>query len=169
MALQLVSTVTVGSGGAASIEFTGIAGTGKDLLLLTSLRNTRSEIQDNFYLRLNNNTGTNYNKRRLTGYNSAVQTSSETASDLFQVEVMIPGTLATSNTFGNHSVYITNYAGSANKSLSFDGVSENNATTAAPGIAAGSWSQTSAITSIQLLQFGGNFAEHSTASLYIVS
>ena len=168
--MELVSTVTIGAGGAASIKFTGIPATGKDLLLLTSLRISAAEYADNYYLEINDNTGANYNKRRLTGYNGAVQTSSETGSTLWQIESMLPGSLTTSNTFGNHAVYISNYAGSANKSASFDGVSENNASQAAPGIAALSWSQTAAISTLELLQFGAStFVQHSTASLYIIS
>jgi hypothetical protein len=39
---SLIETVTVGAGGAASIEWTGIAGTGQDLLVVFSLRCTTS-------------------------------------------------------------------------------------------------------------------------------
>ena len=168
-AMTLISTITAGAGGAAQIDFLSIPQTGKDLLLLTSLRTTRSELQDNFYMMVNNTSSTNYNKIRLTGYNTAVQSSSETGSLFWQVETMIPGNLANANTFGSHASYFANYSGSARKTVSFDGAGENNANTAAPGMAALQFSSTAAITSISLLQFGGNFAQGSTASLYIIS
>jgi len=38
--MDLVTTVTVGAGGAAAIEFTGIAGTGKDIVIVLSSRST---------------------------------------------------------------------------------------------------------------------------------
>jgi hypothetical protein len=74
----------------------------------------------------------------------------------------------TSNTFGNSSVYISNYTSSSNKSLSVDSVSENNATAAQQGIFALSWASTAAITGIRLLT-AGNLAQYSTASLYKIT
>ena len=71
MAMTLVSTTTVPSGGAASIEFTGIAGTGKDLLLLLSARGADSELR----LTFNSDTGANYTHRRLQGNGSTVSSS----------------------------------------------------------------------------------------------
>ena len=40
MGMQLIEHIEVGSGGAASIEFTGIDQTGQDLLLKVSSRNS---------------------------------------------------------------------------------------------------------------------------------
>ena len=77
-----------------------------------------------------------------------------------------PGANATSNTFGNTSVYIPNYAGSTNKSVSSDAVTENNATTASQQILASIWNNTSAITSIFVSDTGSNLVQNSTASLY---
>jgi hypothetical protein len=80
----------------------------------------------------------------------------------------IPGTDTTSNTFSSTQVYIPNYAGSTNKSVSIDHVTENNATNAYfSGIVAGLWSNTAAITSVKILdQDGGSLVAGSTASIY---
>jgi hypothetical protein len=78
--------------------------------------------------------------------------------------------LATSNTFGNTSVYIPNYAGSNFKSISIDGVTENNATAALQFFNAGLFKSTSAITSISLTAYNfASYVQYSTADLYGIS
>jgi hypothetical protein len=168
MAMTLVSTVTVGSGGAASIEFTGIPQTGKDLLVLTSLRSNSPGSSDYLVMFLNNNTGANYSQRLLLGSGSAASSTSET-SVTYTYAGFMSATTSTASTFGNSQAYIANYTVSAGKSFSVDGISENNATAAQSGLIAGLWNQTAAITSLQLQPSNGNFSQHSTASLYIIS
>ena len=163
MSLQLVSTVTVGSGGAASIQFDNIAQTGKDLLILTSARSASGgawEITGT----INSSGGTN---RNLEGTGSSV--SSTSASRL--LFGYFTGATDTASTFGNSMAYISNYTSSLAKSISADGVSENNATAAYQQISASSTTSTAAVTSITLTLRGTsiNFAEFSTASLYIIS
>ena len=78
------------------------------------------------------------------------------------------GGTATANTFGNMEIYIPNYAGSSNKSVSVNQVGEDNAATAYATLLAGLWSNTAAITSIKLTPFSGgaSFVQYSTAYLY---
>ena len=86
------------------------------------------------------------------------------------MEDFIEGTDSTANTFANGEFYIPNYAGSTNKSVSADGVTENNATAARATLTAGLWSNTAAINQITLLPIaGGTFAQYSTATLYGIS
>lgn len=161
MAMTLVSTVTVGSGGAASIEFTGIAGTGKDLLVLVSARHdSTSSITE---VRFNSATA-NRSMRRLTGDGTNVFSGNDT-----NIWVRGGRSDATASTFANGSVYVSNYAGSTAKSVSIDGVTENNAALANQEIQAGLWNDTSAVTSVQLIPNSGNFVQHTSASLYIIS
>ena len=75
----------------------------------------------------------------------------------------------TANTFGNSSVYVSNYTSSVAKSVSFDFVQENNASDAKAHIAAGSYTGSSAITSLTMVLATGNFAQHTTASLYKIT
>jgi hypothetical protein len=165
MAMTLVSTVTVGSGGAANIEWTAIDQSGKDLLLLVSPRTDRASGTDNLAVALNASTS-NFTFRRLYGTGTATASQSYTAAE-FRV---INTTENTSNTFSNVAVYFSNYASSAAKSISADLVQENNATEAYQHIIAGLWNDTSAITSIKISPSGGtNFLQHTTASLYIIS
>lgn len=162
MTLKLISTVEVGSGGAATIDFTSIPQTYTDLVLVTSARTTTNIASNGYYFLVKpNGSSSNGTFRTLYGTGSGV--GSGGGSVIF---VEANPTDYTSNTFSNSSIYIPNYAGSTFKSISSDVVLENNGTATSMTIAAQLWSSTSAITSITLTPGGGNFAQYSTASLY---
>ena len=160
MAMTLVSTTTVPSGGAASIEFTNIPQTGKDLLLLYSIRGVNTN-GDNITVSLNGSTS-NFTSREIEGTGSVVGSNSRTSAWGGYAN----GT-NTSNTFNNGQIYLANYASSLTKSQSIDVVTENNSTTAYQYISARNWNDTSAITSITISGF--TIPQHSSASLYIIS
>ncbi len=164
MTLSLVSTVTVGAGGAASISFTGIAGTATDLLIVVSAASSKAEWTSDGLLMTLNGSSANFSGRILYGYGSGVGSTTVTN----EVGIVNAGA-ATASTFGNASIYLANYAGSTNKSYSTDAVSENNATAAAQRITAGLWSNTTAVTSLTLSCGNGNFIQNSTASLYTIT
>jgi hypothetical protein len=167
MSLSLVSTVTVGAGGAASIDFTSIAGTATDLVILLSGRSLATYAGDLFDLKVNGSS-TGYTYRNLRG-NGSSAASGNGGTATYIRGYAVPGNTATANTFGNVAITIPNYSGSIAKSFSFDGVGEDNASSADAGIVAGGWSETSAITSIALTAAGGNWAQYSTASLYTIT
>jgi len=167
MAYTLIETVTVGSGGAASIEFTSIPQDGVDLLLKLSTRTDRAANTDNIELQVNSNTGSIYTHKRLQGTGSGVFTGSFTGTVAY---IINNGNNDTSNTFGNADFLIANYTSSANKSCSSDAVNENNATLAYQDLKAHLIADTNPITSIQLAPDSGtNFLQYSTASLYKIS
>ena len=64
------------------------------------------------------------------------------------------------------TIYIPNYSGSTNKSVSIDAVAENNGTSGFCSFTAGLWSASDAITQITLIANGGNMVQHSSVSLY---
>jgi hypothetical protein len=155
---EAIATVTVGSGTAATMSFTSIPGTYTDLVLKISGRSTSDNIGIDISF---NGASTNQSYRRLRGDGSAASSTTLTS-----IRVINNNSGATASTFGNTEVYIPNYAGSNNKSVSADGVNENNATEAFADLGAGLWSVTDAITSITLTPNLGNFAQYSTATLY---
>lgn len=161
---NLISTVTVGAGGAASIDFTSIPGTYTDLVLVVSGRFTSGNPSGDLKI-VFNSTGTGYSYRQLFGNGSTVGSSSGTSAG-YAGRVGASGT--TASTFSNVSIYIPNYAGTTQKSYSVDSVDENNATLASQNLIAGLWTGTGAITSIAISDFGGSLtlAQYSTASLY---
>jgi len=161
----LISSVTVGSGGTATISFTSIPQTYTDLVLVTSTRTNRaSNINDELNITFNSNTSS-YSWRRLLGDNSASSDSGST-----RTVFITNASTSTASTFGNGSIYIPNYTGSTNKSFSVDSLMENNATAAARQLVAGLWSNSAAITQIDLTSSSSsNFVQYSTAYLYGIS
>ena len=167
---KLISSVTVGSGGAAAIEFTSIPATYTDLLVKLSGRSSRSGAYGEEFLLTFNNITSGYSEQWLRGTGSTVAGSSFSGSSIQQLGQ--PGAAATANTFGNWEFYITNYAGSNNKSIILDGVTESNSATAGHALAylhAGLWSNSAAITSIKLSAGSYLAEEYSTAYLYGIS
>lgn len=162
MTMTLISTTTVGAGGAAAIEFTGIAATATDLLLVLSERHS---VDGNTQLTFNGSSS-GYSMIRLSG--TGASANSNNYSGVF-IYMEGQDNSYTASTFGNASIYIPNYAGSTNKSVSWDSVTENNATTADEQMIAGLWSNTAAITQVTLTCGGGSFVQNSTASLYTIT
>jgi hypothetical protein len=145
----------------ASITFASIPQTFTDLLIVFSGRSDRSNAFDNIRI-MPNGLATNVSSRILFGSGSGASGFSEA-----YVSGYTAANSATSNTFGNSSIYIPNYAGSTAKSFSIDSVGENNATSSAQAITAGLWNVTTAITSIVLDQGdGSNWLQYTSATLY---
>ena len=166
MGMQLIETIEVGSGGAASIEFTSIPDDGVDLLLVTSIRSNGGNSVG--YLQFNSDTGTNYNYLYLYGSGSSVSTSSASSqTEIYGFANNWSST--TASTFASSSVYVSNYASSSPKSVSMDGATENNATLNRNWLVAGLWSGTTAISSLKLTLPTDNFVQYSTASLYKIT
>ena len=166
--LVKIQTVTVGSGGASSIDFTSIPQTYTDLCVVLSARGTNAGTGANDGHLTFNSSSTGYSSRLLYGTGGATGSASNSGSYMYWVGGAVSGGL-TANTFGNSSIYIPNYTSSNYKSVSFDGVNENNGSYGTQLMTAGLWSSTSAITSISLSLDYNNFAQYSTATLYGVT
>ena len=158
---ELISSVTVGSAGSASIDFTSIPSSYKDLCLILSARSDAASANDYAYLRLNGSV-VNYSMIRLSGNGSAMSSSSLTS-------IYSPFDAAnnTTSTFGSAQFYIPSYGSANYKTVSIEGTIETNATTNIMDLNAGLWSDTSVISSITLTTLrGANFVQYSTAYLY---
>lgn len=161
---KLIQTITVSSaGGAASIDFTSIPATYADLYIIASVRSNRAAaVPDNLQVGFNGLT-TNLSFRLLYGGG----TSATSASGAYGLLGDMTAAGATTSVFGSFSIYIPNYAGSANKSYSVDSVTENNATESYQEMVAGLWSSTAAITQVTLTPRTGTLlTQYSSASLY---
>ena len=158
-----IASVTVGAGGASSIDFTSIPSTYTDLCVKMSTRSNGAYADIKF--QFNGDTGSNYAWKSVRGNGSGIDNSG-TASD---TKLIIGDTVAnadTANTFGNSEIYIPNYTSSNYKSVSADSVGENNATTAYSVLTANLWKSTSAITSIKIYSGTGSLVQYCTAVLY---
>lgn len=164
---KLIQTVTVGSGGASSIDFTSIPQTYTDLAVFISGRTNQSATTSNLLLQFNSDTATNYNSIDLWGNGSAVQNDNAFSASYIYAGPMLSGSVSTASIFGNVFAYIPNYTGSNTKSVTIDGVTEDNSTTRYTVFCAGRWSGTSAISSIKIFSGGSaNLVQYSSASLY---
>ena len=157
-----IASVSVGSGGASSIDFTSIPSTYTDLQLVFTARNTGSS---NVFTQMTFNGNTSsYSYRGLYGNGSSASSFSASAAYIYVGDMDL--STYTANTFSSEFVYVPNYAGSNNKSVSIDSVNENNASAAAAYLTAALWSNSAAINRITLTPGGGNYAQYSTATLY---
>jgi hypothetical protein len=164
---QIGTAQVAGVLGATALTFTSIPSTYTDLVLKTSLRGTGALIYDTIKVTFNGST-TGYSTRYLQGSGSAA--SSGVSGSSTYIELIDEGATATASTFSNGEFYIPNYAGSSNKSLSSDAVTETNATTIYMRLSAGLWSNSAAITSITLTpDASAAWAQYSSAYLYGVS
>jgi hypothetical protein len=157
-----ISSVTVGSGGAASISFTSIPQTYTHLEILVSGRTTGAG--NGMNITFNNNT---------TGYtNTTLQGSGSTAgtyANYNRLSGLVTRAAEVANAFGSTKIYIPNYDASYFKGYSADAVAEDNSTTSYMTINAGLWSNGDIINSISLAPMDGSFVQYSTAYLYGIS
>jgi hypothetical protein len=159
--MTLVQTITVGSGGAATIAFSGIPQTATDLYLVVSSRGTTN---DDFINMTLNGSSSSFTGRSL---------GTNISSSFSGTNIIIGftnGPFTAANTFSSASIYIPNYTGSANKCFSTSAVNEDTVSTNWMFLNAGLWSNTAAITSLSLTLTSTNtFAQNSTASLYTIT
>lgn len=159
---ELIAKSVLGSN-AAYIEFTSIPADYDDLVVLASIRSTRTgNASDQIRLSFNGVT-TNLSYRFLYGTGSAAGSASDTNGFVG----IATASSATANSFSSLELVVPNYAGSTNKSYSSTCVQEYN-TASGPRIdaLAGLWSNTNAITSIRLTTYNANTAAGSSAYLY---
>ena len=159
---ELIASQTLGSD-AATVTFSSIPGTFDDLVFVYSVRTTTAVVGENIKARFNGaGSDTNHSARRLSGNGS-------TAASSTQAYLLIgtaSGSSSTADSFGSGEMYIPNYAGGSNKSCSMTSVQETNAIGASIYVLAGLWSDTSAITDIEILPVTGNLKTGSTFDLY---
>lgn len=161
---ELIQKNILGSS-AASVTFSSIPATYDDLLVVVSGRSDRSEVVDIVTFRFNGAANdTNLSGRRLTGNGS----SAASASYTYFRAGLVCGNTSASDTFGTLECYLPNYAGSTNKSGSSTSAFEDNASRGDIEAAANLWSDTSAITQIEvgLTRFGADFMSGSSFFLY---
>jgi hypothetical protein len=156
-----IASVTVGSGGASTIDFTSIPATYTDLCLKLSLRTTFAGVFDTGFVSINNTNTGSY--RGLYGTGAAA--GSESIASLRGL--YITGATATGSTFSSNDVYLPNYTSANLKSVSADSVTENNATTAIALLSGMLNGSTSTINQLTISSGNAvNLVQYSTATLY---
>jgi len=161
--MKLIAKQTLGAD-TATVTFSSIPGNMTDLALVCSARTSRASAVDDYIKIQFNSSSANLSGRYLVG--NAGSSSAASATDT-AIYVVCCGSTATANTFGNGIFYIPNYAGSTNKSVSIEGTMENNSATSIIYAAAGLWSNTAAITQIDITSYySANIKADSSFFLY---
>jgi hypothetical protein len=160
-----IQTITVGSGGAANIEFTSIPQTFNDLKILVSGRGT--SVDTDFFATFNGSSAAQYNYVQMYGYvsgNGADRGSSQTS---LNVGVTSGASSSSASAFSANEINILNYSLSTQfKAVGSLNVTENNGTVAYLNMKQGQWSNNSAITSLSLACSNGNWAQYTKVTLY---
>jgi hypothetical protein len=165
---ESIQTVTVGSGGAADIEFTSIPATYKHLQIRVLCRGTDASDNKNITFRFNSDTGTNYTFHNLQGDGLTVSAANGLNQTAF-VPNRMPASTAASNVFGVAIIDILDYANTNKYKIvrAISGFDTNNGTQGSvTRINSGLWLNTSAITSIKGIMNSGNIAQYSSFALY---
>jgi hypothetical protein len=167
---ESISTVTVGSGGQASVSFTSIPSTYTHLqirAIATSNRGGGNE-QDYFRVRFNSDTGTNYASHVLEGYGTGIG-SFANSSSASPTTFVGGGGSAGANVFGGAVVDILDYA-NTNKYKTTRALSgiETNSSAGRMWFSSSLWQNTAAISTITIDSFYGASAinQYSSFALY---
>jgi hypothetical protein len=171
----LLASTTVGSGGTAYVEFTGISQSYEDLFVKASVRTAAGSVGSNFNFQMSGIT-TGYTARNwLADFDSnSLVSGAETSSRADGARQYANGSSALSNLFTSLDYYFPNYTSSSHKIVYIDNALSNNT-----GIGGGSsfiaqnsvlLSNTSAVTSLKFYEVSSNnISQYSTFYLYGIS
>jgi len=162
---ESIATVTVGSGGASSIEFTSIPGTYQHLQVRWVGRSTAAATEVSALGRFNSDTGNNYSQHVLIGSGSAASAFGA-SSQSSVIAGYLTGDNATASVFGAGCIDILDYVSTSKNTTmrSIAGADTNGG--GSIRLYGGGYFNTGAITSVALTLTSGNWKQHSTAALY---
>ena len=163
---ESIATVTVGSGGAASVSFTSISSSYQHLQIRIIERAVNNVGGDHPSIRLNNDSGNNYAWHRLTGSGSAASASSAASQAQMRYGYNTADASFGANTFSAVVIDVLDYADTNKyKTLRTLAGADNNGS-GHINFESGLWQSTTAVNQIDLFPFSGNWAEHSHFALY---
>lgn len=174
-AYDALATVTVPSGGAASISFAGIPSGYKHLQIRVSAASDRSGyVVNNYKMTFNGDTASNYRSHWIQGGYGTTPTAEASASGPEGFIYMPTGTTsAASNVFTGMVIDVLDYANTNKNKTSrnlmgydVNGTAGTGSYGGAISLTSGLWQSTSAITSITLAPESFSWIQHSSFSLY---
>lgn len=147
--MRLIARTILGSN-QATVTFSSIPQTYTDLYVVLSGRTDSTggggdDVNTTF-----NGSTSGYSNRRMFGSGSTASSDSNHGGTASLHLGAVTDNGSTANTFGTCEIYISNYAGSTNKSVSATGCQETNAAAAYLIASAGLWSNTAPVTSIAM-------------------
>ena len=163
---ESIATVTVGSGGAANVEFTSIPGTYQHLQIRAIGRNTTAATGlDGVFAQFNSDTGSNYARHNLIG-NGTSASASATTSTTVMVFGQIPKNNETADRFGVFVCDILDYANTNKYTTTRSLLGTDLNGSGEVRLTSGLWQNSAAVTSIKLTCETNNFAQYSHFALY---
>jgi hypothetical protein len=166
-AQTLISEV-VTSSSQASVSFSSIPNTYRDLIIIVRGRGTKSATSANLLLQFNGDTGANYDMQVLQGFGTG-SGASESFGQTSAFVAQLSGATATANFAGNAQIRVFDYRGTTFfKNAYTPGGFQitTSGTGAAVGMFFNQWRSTAAITSVLVFLDSGAFVDGSVVSLY---
>jgi len=162
-----LATITVPSGGAATISFTGIPSTYKHLQLRGIGRSDLSGSGNNIgmYMQFNSDSGSNYNWHELYGNGSAAYAYGQGDTGM-NVNPHSPRAGDTASSFAGNVVDILDYANTSKYKTTRALAGNDTNGGGFMHLTSGLWRNTAAITAITLTLESSNFAQYSSFALY---
>lgn len=164
---ESIATVTVGSGGASSIDFTSIPGTYTHLQVRFLYGNTNTAQTRETIMRLNSDSGNNYADHQLAGNGSSASASAFSSTNAIYVAQCDHSSSAGTSAFGESIIDILDYANTNKYKTTRQLWGWDGNGTGVMRLSSGLWMNTNAITSIKLLPMStGDFRQYTHAALY---
>lgn len=168
----VIDHTEIGSGGAASWSKTSIPSSYDHLLLVASIRSSKSSNYDKVELQMGNgslDTGTNYSKTFMYASDSTPNSSRDDGQTGIE-KFYITANSATADAFGTIKIWIPNYANTTNyKQVVGYSTAENVSASGTEWLIsniAGLWSSTSAVDCVGIKETGDDLMQYSTFTLY---
>jgi hypothetical protein len=165
--LTLISEV-VTSASQASVTFSSIPATYRDLVLVVRGRMTGAVTSENVHIQFNSDTAANYNFEFMQA-TSSFETNNQFVGQTFLIGGQLPGASATASHAGFSRILIGDYRGTTFfKELvaEFAASLGTGASSQGVGLHGGSWISTAAINAIKVFLGSGNFVDGDVVSLY---
>ena len=162
---ESIATVTVGSGGAASIQFSNIPQTYTHLQIRTAARSTKSNVNFGYRWGFNGNTASDKKGHYLYGDGGSAVSGAQVTTSVVFAGV---GSAATSlaNNYGAGIFDFLDYADSSKNTVMRCISGYDNNGSGFISVDSGAWFNTAAVTSISVVCDTGNWAQYTTAALY---
>jgi hypothetical protein len=161
---ESIATVTVGSGGQASIDFTSISGTYKHLQIRMMAKDSTAGNGD-LRWQFNGDTAANYSFHSLTGNGASASAGGFGGVSYGNINNWASGSGAT-NQFSVAILDILDYANTNKYKTGRVLAGRDNNGSGVVDLDSMSWRNTAAVTSIKLFLTTGNIAQYSSFALY---
>ena len=163
---ESIATVTVGSGGQSTIEFTSIPSTYKHLQIRWICRDNRVGDASDSIVRFNSDTGSNYSWHQLIGDGVSAASYATTSQTSARVGFQT-GTTSGSNVFGATVIDILDYANTNKYKTMRNLAGFDMNTNGSIALNSALWMSTSAITSIVFApRLGSLYSQYTQFALY---